>query len=85
VCCNADRTTFVGSMMPGLTMSLNSAVGGLSPPSARGNDDNRGYDQTWNYDGGAKYSLSELRWTLLKRPEKYATGNVPSGSQYHVI
>ena len=38
-------------MMPGLTMSLNSAVAGLSPPSTCSNDDNRGYDQTWNYDG----------------------------------
>ena len=32
-------------------MSLNSAVAGLSPPSTCSNDDNRGYDQTWNYDG----------------------------------
>jgi hypothetical protein len=32
-----------------------------------------------------KKSLSELRWTLLKSPEKYATSNLPSGSQYHVI
>ena len=38
-------------MMPGFAMSLNSAVAGLSPPSTCSNDDNRGYDQTWNYDG----------------------------------